>query len=470
MFELYLSGDRRKRDLFSLFCAEQGRLEVDTTGGSDGGSRGGSGDVGGGDSDATGDGNGARGRGGGRGNSEDRLNDLMVVIQNLARIAEDSETSGSDSALGDSKADHHHQQQMEGGGTAGRPRVSSRDMSEALARAYWSTSGDGATVRGSRTFSRTANVRSVRMTSSGGSRGFFRDQGHAGEDTWQSLRASAPDLHPRLPSQWTTSNIISEVDPSPSPQKAVGPGGSSSGRIDSIRSGGEGTNDSLRSRGASGRRLLRNASGRSAGGGGGGGGNSNNGSISGSIHHSRSCSTGSDRDLGNHHRTSSSDLAPELTTASSEGAAATVAASVFLNAASRSYKSMFSFRREGFERGPREGADGGGRRGSSSTFPSFRVGGGGAGPAGDRGGGAPRLQLSEHGVRALPAKGFFHSCKRGAVFLRFSSPARIEPSSSKLKDYSYVAIFAKARTRLHCFLCYCCTPTVDPLLLIPPPP
>ncbi|CAN0526805.1 unnamed protein product, partial [Ectocarpus sp. 12 AP-2014] len=134
-FELYLSGDRRKRDLFSLFYAEQRRLEVDTTGGSDGGSRCGSGNVGGGDSNSTG--NGARGRGGARGNNEDRFSDLMVVIQNLARIAEDSETSGNDSALGDSEADHHHHhhQQMEGGGTAGRPRGSSREMSEALARA-----------------------------------------------------------------------------------------------------------------------------------------------------------------------------------------------------------------------------------------------------------------------------------------------------------------------------------------------
>ncbi|CAM9938369.1 unnamed protein product, partial [Ectocarpus sp. 12 AP-2014] len=109
----------------------------------------------------------------------------------------------------------------------------------------------------------------------------------------------------------------------------------------------------------------------------------------------------SDRDLGNHHRPNSGDLAPELTTASSEGWAATAAASALLNAASRSNKSMFSIRREGFEGGPGGGPGDRGSRGSASRFSSFRVRKEGVGPASDRGGGAPRLQLNEHGVLPL---------------------------------------------------------------------
>lgn len=213
IFELYLSGDRRKRDLFSQFHYEQLRLQAYNRMGRGGSGRVGNavrGLVGGGDRDSVdggSDSGSADGDGDGAGGTEDPFHDVFRAIQELDMIIEESpdnmcplETSAVEpyAATAESAA----------AAARAQPDASGvgRDTSKTMrSRAFWRAAGETGATRG-RGFSRSGSVRFARRRSSGGSSGFYRDAGYQGEDHWQSVSASLPDLAPRLPAQWTGGN------------------------------------------------------------------------------------------------------------------------------------------------------------------------------------------------------------------------------------------------------------------------
>lgn len=55
-----------------------------------------------------------------------------------------------------------------------------------------------------------------RWRAGGGSSGFYHDAGQLGEDHWQSVSATLPDLAPRLPSSWTSASVRNLCSPQPS--------------------------------------------------------------------------------------------------------------------------------------------------------------------------------------------------------------------------------------------------------------
>ena len=412
VFELFLSEDRQKRGLFAQFDAEKQRLKANKS--SEGGD--------GGDYDH----GAADGRGGDPGGGDDRFDDLFGVMQRLGIIAEEMsaiDAGGGDpaaaaaeaAAAGDSPEDAEAEE-----GSAERTGTATADMSSVLAWAFWRTSGGGATINGGGATMRgrrglPSRTGSVRFSRRG--RGFFRDAGQQGEDDWGTLTGAAPNLAPRiLPPEWT-SGSISNAEPqppssaqgTPTPGAAAGPLLSSSQLSVSNRSGGGGISESIRSGGGGGggnNDSLRSTTSRrrelsdSTGGGGGGG---------------RSFATSSDRGdiVGRGHRRDSSIDSALLDSAAglsaTEGAAATAAASAMLSSrslmrrpraglgagASWSSRSVLSGHREG---SLGEGKAARGAKGKAGEPPSMAGGGGGdAGPA--RGSDAPRLQLSDHGVR-----------------------------------------------------------------------
>lgn len=270
-----------------------------------------------------------------------------------------------------------------------------RDGSKAVrSRAFWRAAGETGATRG-RGFSRSGSVRFARRRSSGGSSGFYRDAGYQGEDHWQSVSASLPDLAPRLPAQWTggNANLAEPSQPlSPAPpargafasQGSHGNGGGGSGgvtadaRVSSSRS--------MLGSSRSGRGVGIGSSGRGIGGSG----------VGSSIRGGRSFNMSGDQLGGSDHPDASS----------SAGGAATAAASALLygvggskRATGSSRQSMFAIGRESW-RSTGQGLGAGTaptiplHKRSSSRLASFVR-------RESINNGAPRLQLSDHGVRAL---------------------------------------------------------------------
>lgn len=438
MLELLLSGDRRQKGLFSQFSSEKlrvtansnrviGRVETD------------------GDGPDIPDGAGSRGGGGGdRGEKRLSIN-LFGVMDGLDKIVELDETSAGDTGDGDSDADSvgsaaltgeqgdQQWRQMYGGSdetVGGGGGMGTIKMSRTLARAFFRTSGGGATITGGRGLTRAGSVRFSRRTSSGGSKGFYRDAGQLGEeDDWRTIAGSSPPSQtPRLPPEWTDSsaldveppqtleppNTISTTDGAAAPSGSLplssqpstgghGSGGGADGGAghDSVRSGDSGDNIGDSSRGV----HSGSRSGLSGGDGGGGGAGGGVGRSS-SIYHSRTLSGSSDRDMSNHCRNNSNEAAvADMGSSTAEGEAATAAARERLldrstrsrprsgSGAGTSWSSRLwpSSRRDGFS----VLSGGGGREGGGAS--SLRIDGDGGSTR--AGGDAPRLQLSDHGVR-----------------------------------------------------------------------
>lgn len=268
-----------------------------------------------------------------------------------------------------------------------------RDTSKAVrSRAYWRAAGETGATRG-RGFSRSGSVRFARRRSSGGSSGFYRDAGYQGEDHWQSVSASLPDLAPRLPAQWTGGNAkLSEPSQplSPAPpargylasQATQGNSGAGSGVI---------TADA---RFSSSRSMLGSSrSGRGATGIGSSGRGIGGSNIGRSLRGGSSFSTSGEHLGGSDHPDASS---------SAGGAAATAAASALLygvggskRGTGSSRQSMFAIGRESW-RSTGQGLGAGTApviplpKRTSSRLASF--------VRRDSVTGTPRLQLSEHGV------------------------------------------------------------------------
>lgn len=394
MLELCFPGNRRQKDLFSQFTTERLRLAAD---GSNVTCRVGEGGDGpdGPDPDVThgSDGNGNR--------KESRFSaDVFTVMQGLERIVERDETTASDGGLGglldssgagerteeEEEGQQQQQQQMDGAGgeTVGRGGgVGTIRMSRTLARAFFRTSGGGATIRGGRGLTRPGSVRFSRR-SSGGSTGFYRDAGDPEEeDDWPLLADSPPPSQPPpLPAAWRGSGSVIDVQPPPPPLEtpdtkspavgaaaASGPSPPSSQPPAGGHSGGVGIAggagyDSVRSRGS--------------------GGESGGGTVSRS-HHTRSLSLSSDREVTNHRRK------PSYDPAQGDVASAT-AREWLLDRSTRSNRRVVS------SHGPRE-ALGDGGRGGGGDGGGGGGGGGNGGPVRAGGVDAPRLQLSDHGVR-----------------------------------------------------------------------
>ena len=240
IFELYQSGDRRKRELFSLFHFNDHRARVHGDGGA--GARATVGPRAGGRARAdSADAVQTRAdstdivRGRGRSSSvdlevamgsDDQFRDVFRVMQELDMIAGDSPTAFREERLEERSVD------------SSAPPKEDRSFEEAKAvtvesktrepldgsrrtreRAPLDVLGEsGRNVR-SRNVVRAGSVRYPRRKSSGGSSGFYRDLGHLADDNWQSITASAPDLAPRLPIEWT--NAHSQLSESPQHQTSA---------------------------------------------------------------------------------------------------------------------------------------------------------------------------------------------------------------------------------------------------------
>ena len=269
------------------------------------------------------------------------------------------------------------------------------DSSTVRPRAFRRAPGEkDAPLRG-RGFSRSGSVRFARHTSSGGSSGFYRDAGYLGEDHWQSVSASLPDLAPRLPAQWTGGNAkLSEPSQPLTPTTlARGPlaaqashgniGGGSSGVTADARVG---SNRSVLGSSRSGRGAISISSRGSMG-----------NSVGSSLRGGRSFSTSAELIGGNDQPGASS----------SAGGAAAAAASALLygvggskRRSGSSRQSIFAIGREGSAAAWSSTGHGLGagtipaippNKGSSSRLASFK--------RRESINGAPRLQLSDHGVR-----------------------------------------------------------------------
>lgn len=293
VFDLYLSSDCRKRDLFSLFRDEQlkaqangsfagiggdysdtgrtrsstmgsdeftgrardtGRIRSSTIGDEEGtelaqrGSVGEYSDIG-------------RSRGSTIGDDE-HFSDVFRVMQELDMIAEESPTESLPtpapaarvgSRLGSLTKGSRVETKMGTDKSVGReaPKGWPRNV-------LWNAGGNSSSVRG-RGVGRSGSVRFSRRRSSGGSSGFYRDAGQVGDDNWQSITAALPDIAPRLPLQWTSGKAELSDSPQPStptspiprasPQKSIsGVGGCLSGSIrnKSLGSSKEGLGSSVR--------------------------------------------------------------------------------------------------------------------------------------------------------------------------------------------------------------------------------
>lgn len=398
VFELYLSGDRRKRDLFSGFNAEQLGLAGDDStsrhrvstrdSDSEGGIGSDSDDAGGGDSNgrdwvSTRDGDSEGGGGGnirrdrvssrdghsdggdGDSHSGDRFNHLFGVMQKLYNIPEDAETCATDISYSVGAPEHI---ESVGSGGRGGGRGGTKAFSRTLVKAFWGKFGGGAG-----------------RTSSGGNTSFYRDAGKLRDDHWGTLTSLGPDITPSLLSSELTSGGIRDMcgplSPKGNPEapaasgttatlsslllSASGHGSSSSGADGSIDDSGRGASSST----------------------------GHGAQADSSIRHGRSFS------MGQHGRDNTGSTA------------ATVAASALLYAMSGS-------RRPGPRTGSGMGASWMLSRASwmlSRHHEVFGSAGGvtgewgaargntpfAAGDEGESGNGASRLQLSEHGVRGL---------------------------------------------------------------------
>lgn len=398
-----MSGDRRKRELFSLFHKEQQKARADLAGGGVPGGAGvggcGAGAAGSGDSGGRGSGWGS-GRGSGpvgRGRADsadvdgtdDHFHDVFRVMQELDMIAEDSSSTFQTSAQTGEPAAAPGEAAMSRDPDLqpGEAADASRSGMERSSRG----GEKGSSARG-RGYSRSGSVRYSRRKSGGGSSGFYRDAGQLGEDNWQSISASAPDFAPRLPSQWTSSKTQLSDSPPPltttAPALGTGPsqlsrstgaGGAAAGSGDGSGAGGTGLGSNI------GVSITGGAGSRS---GLGGLGNS----ISGSFRMGRFRSLSTDRPGASEPHDDSGV----------EGAAAAAAASALLYRTGASSRSGLSILREASIRplsGRAKELDRGGLEsfssmppssGHASRFSSFVSGDGSAR--------APRLQLNEHGV------------------------------------------------------------------------
>ncbi len=416
VFELFLSDDHQKRGLFAQFDAEKQRLKEGNGGSRYPSGAGNGGEVGGGGPGDSGPGEGGAGDGS-AGGGEDRFNDLFGVMHRLGIIAE--EITAIDDAPEDSteaaEDDDGAAERGESGGGGGGGGTATADMSSVLAWAFWRTSDGGATIKGRpRGPSRTGSMRFSRRM-----RGFYRDPGQQGEDDWGTLTGSAPNLAPRiLPPEWTSGNIGNADPPSSQVTPAAGAAAASAGGgglfsaasqlSTSNHSGGGGMSESIRSGGGGGGGISESSRGAT----------SRRRELSDSTHHGgggRSFSMSSDRDnsVRGHRRDNSNDTASldGAGLSASEGAAATAAASAMLSSRSIglrrpragrgagpswSSRSVLSIHREGLA-GEGKAAEADGGMGEPSSRAGGGGGGGGTGSA--WGGDAPRLQLSDHGVR-----------------------------------------------------------------------
>lgn len=123
------------------------------------------------------------------------------------------------------------------GADAGRDRPTADPSSKHLSNdGYgYSTSSSRTHGKSSRRSSRSdmvsTNKRHSRRRSSGRSAGFYRDAGHGGDDHYQTLTETLPDLGMRLPSQWMSGAGISPHALLTSPPPASPPALAASGRF-----------------------------------------------------------------------------------------------------------------------------------------------------------------------------------------------------------------------------------------------
>lgn len=340
------------------------------------------------------------------GGSEDPFHVVFRAIQELDMIVEEgpSNTSAIEASGKERNATEEDAAAAAAAAATQMDVSTGKEVTKAVrSRAFWRASGEsGAALKG-RGFSRSGSVRFAHHRSSGGSSGFYRDAGYLGEDHWQSVSGSLPDLAPRLPAQWTGGNAkLSEPSQpltpttsargsltSQAPHGNVGGGIGSAGAADPRVS-------SNRSASSTRSALGTSRSGRGTTNFGGSGGIVGGASISSSFRAGRSFSANTDL-LGGNDRSESS---------SAGGAAATAAASALLygvggsaRGSGSSRQSMFAIGREGSV--PAWGSTGQGpgagtfpaippNKESSSKIASFMH----RESLND----APRLQLSEHGV------------------------------------------------------------------------
>lgn len=244
IFELYLSGDRRKRDLFSLFHTNQLRTRRQDLGDvSSLGTRGG-GRARAESADAVRtrpESTEVVGRGransadiDGAGGNEEHFREVFRVMQELDMIAEDSPCTFQDE--GPMQKGNQTGEAKDGVGPSGQQTRELPDES----RGAPGTSEGGWSLR-TRSVVRAGSVRYSRPKSSGGSSGFYRDMGNLGDDNWQSITGAAPDLAPRLPIEWTNAHTQLSESPqhlAPTASVLTGdvPGGRDSGGGDGFSS------------------------------------------------------------------------------------------------------------------------------------------------------------------------------------------------------------------------------------------
>lgn len=223
--------------------------------------------------------------------------------------------------------------------------------------------GRGAGGAGLSTISRQASVISSRLSrrrAGAGGSGFYRDASNIGDDHWQSVSATLPDLAPRLPSQWMSGSTRNLSSPQPAISnagKALGDGvdveaaEGSPGAAPSHGQRGTWGGASSGDDGAGAVGISRQASGGGGGGGGvgggaaagGGGGGGDGGSAGGtsvlkSLGSTRGAGMGASvRSLGGNNssrnwfaRSTSADVVPGEEVEATGGAAATAAANALL--------------------------------------------------------------------------------------------------------------------------------------------
>lgn len=116
----------------------------------------------------------------------------------------------------------------------------------------------------------STSSRDSRRRSSGHSTGFYRDAGHGGDDHYQTLTATLPDLGMRLPSQWMSGVGISPHGSLVSPPPATPPALATSGRFSHSSGTGGGGGGGGANKGGVG--VSSSGGGMNGGGGGGGSG------------------------------------------------------------------------------------------------------------------------------------------------------------------------------------------------------
>lgn len=220
--ELYTS-DLRKRDLFSRFHEERLRVQASSTGGDGIGGRGGSALVDGG----LGGGGGGGGDGGGDnmggdsgGTNDKAFNEVFSVMQKLDMIPDHCPSNPSATYQGDTtpraagatdptdpsttSSGPGARSQTEGGQNMETGLNALRALDEDPPAGFTSVDTRSTLVR---SFEKSGSVRFPHRRSSGGSSGFFRDDGHGGDDNYQSVSGSLAPLAERtLPANWATGN------------------------------------------------------------------------------------------------------------------------------------------------------------------------------------------------------------------------------------------------------------------------